>query len=437
MRHFPCVARVLVSGAIAALVLIGCTLPPPIPPPTPLAESDLGQLAYVLGGDIWLKHLSGGEPQRLTEDGYNSEPLWSPTGAWLAFRKLDSQLWLYSVATGKAEAVDKGAPVNDFSWSPTADVLAYVVGSGVLHLRTLTAGSGESSVLLDPSASSGPGWILWHPDGKALAYTWMGEVETGKYHQQVRVQPATGGEPQVLIDVGFEEPSPVLAGWTPSGQYLLLGRGPRLVDSFLPDAIDLFRLPAGGLSDPAKLDKVAQAAAWQFTFDIATPPAGSAWAAQDALAIAVGSGPVWTQKRIEVGGKPVTPADQVAIQPAWAPDGRTLAYAGASDPGDVPIEQASQALRARHIWVIATDGQSAPRQITNDPAFRDESPRWSAAGDFVLFARLDAGNRASLWIAPSAGGEAQRVVEQISLPAQYDDLLLQIEWRQSFDWHPN
>ena len=54
--------------------------------PTP-TSINLGRLAYVQGGDIWVKTLPYGPPQRLTTDGRNKEPSWSPSGDWLAFRK--------------------------------------------------------------------------------------------------------------------------------------------------------------------------------------------------------------------------------------------------------------------------------------------------------------------------------------------------------------
>jgi hypothetical protein len=62
--------------------------------PTPTLVPDLGKLAYVQGGDIWGKTLPKGEPQRLTGDGCNREPRWSPSAEWLAFRKGDDQVWV-------------------------------------------------------------------------------------------------------------------------------------------------------------------------------------------------------------------------------------------------------------------------------------------------------------------------------------------------------
>ena len=74
----------------------GCSRPRRCPPPSTWARWRTCRTAT-----SGCKRLPDGAPQRITDDGVNSEPLWSPSGRWLAFRKLDSQLWLYSLATGR------------------------------------------------------------------------------------------------------------------------------------------------------------------------------------------------------------------------------------------------------------------------------------------------------------------------------------------------
>ena len=406
--------------------------------PTPLpATLDLGTVAYGQNGDIWLKRLPDGVPQRITDDGVNSEPLWSPSGQWLAFRKLDSQLWLYSLATGTAHVVDQGAPVNSFHWSPTADTLAYVVGSGVLHVRTLAAGSGEATVLTPPSPTASPGELAWSPDGGTLAYVWTGSDADGEYRQEIRLQPAAGGDPVTLFSGGNPavEPTLGLAGWLPSGSGLLIWRGAWLVDSYLPEAVDLSVLPVDqGQPFAGEPPLYVRDASWWFMPDLAPAPVGSGWGEMDAVAVVVGDGPTWTDKRIEIAGSPVTPAGQVAIQPAWSPDGAALAYSGMPDPGGVMLEEAGQAVRDRHIWVASTRGDPARRQLTENPGARDEHPQWSADGGYLLFARLDEADRASLWIVPAGGGQPRLVVEGVDLGGPTDEFKVQIDWAKSYSW---
>ena len=109
-------ARVLLVFALPLLLLVpacsnGATTATPSPSPTsgsaPMPPSGptagppataspttvgtgLGKVAYVLDGDIYNVDLASGSPQRLTTDGTNASPLWSPSGDWLIFRRLSS-----------------------------------------------------------------------------------------------------------------------------------------------------------------------------------------------------------------------------------------------------------------------------------------------------------------------------------------------------------
>lgn len=70
------------------------------PAPTPSADApsqpSLGKLAYVQDGDIWVKDLPAGEARRLTHDGSNWRPRWSPSGEWLAWA-MQLSVWMAAV----------------------------------------------------------------------------------------------------------------------------------------------------------------------------------------------------------------------------------------------------------------------------------------------------------------------------------------------------
>ena len=76
-------------------------------------------------------------------------------------------------------------------------------------------------------------------------------------------------------------------------------------------------------------------------------------------------------------------ATQDAVQSAWSPDGRWIAYWG------IPKESAQ-----RDLWIISASG-GAPVQITND-AFTDWNPVWSPDGRYLYFSS-DRGGTMSLW----------------------------------------
>ena len=62
--------------------------------------------------------------------------------------------------------------------------------------------------------------------------------------------------------------------------------------------------------------------------------------------------------------------------PNLSPDGRQVAYVVTK------ADEASDSNQAS-IWVVATEGGSDPRRLTNGPG--DASPRWTPAGTALLF----------------------------------------------------
>ena len=143
----------------------------PEPTPTPTPTPSLGKLAYVQGGDIWVKTLPDGEPQRLTTDGRNREPRWSPSGQWLAFRKGEHQVWLMSADGNDARSLNEDAAVGPFAWVPVSDRLAYVASG---EMRAINADGTDPATLVPqslPDRDPGQvGHIIWAPDGSCIAY---------------------------------------------------------------------------------------------------------------------------------------------------------------------------------------------------------------------------------------------------------------------------
>ncbi len=415
------------SVLLVMVFLSACTVSQPV---TDNTASGLGILAYVDSGDIWIKVLPDGEAQRITEDGLNTEPSWSPSGCWLAFRKQDSQLWLYSLTEDQITAVEPGAPVNEFAWSTTGDKLAYTVGSGIVHLRLFDAVSGDSTILLPPSTDGFPQHLRWSPDGQMLAFVQsIYDTENKQILDEISVMPAQGGDMQSLLQTNvMEEGSLQLGTWTADGERLLFWYGPRPIDSFIPETIDLLSIAADGTTPQPRLE--VEQVSWMDSrfLAVATANVGE-------FAVTVGDGPPWTNKRISTADSVLTQGDQVAAQPAWSPDGAQLAYTGMLEQGEVQVEHASEAMQQRHIWIIDADGASEPQPLTADPTYRDEYPQWSAGGEMILFARLDADDSASLWLVESQSGEPRQMVESIQSDQPWHGIITQLDWQRMFDWH--
>jgi Tol biopolymer transport system component len=401
-------------------------------PSTP--HSNLGSLAYVQDGDIWARSLPDGEPQQLTTDGRNKEPRWSPSGAWLAYRKGDAQVWLTRSDGTDARAIEDRAPVSAFAWAPAADRLAYVVGSGVLRLRLANADGTEPVTLVPRSeanvGSGQPGRIAWSPDGARIAFEWLQPGTGGPPNKSLWQVPAESGEPVQLYAGGQSDiRAPLLRRWTSDGRFVLFQSDMFGSASLLADGSPLFAVPADGGAPIQLADSML---VHDDFLDVAADSAR--------VALTAGAGrETWSGKQITVvelpSGKltPLTDEAVAAFSPAWSPDGEQIAYVAGPDIGVVGGGDAAKAGAAqRRIWVMTDDG-SAKRQLTADPTYRDERPLWSDDGSQILFARLDGSGGAALWLIPTTGGKPQPVA-RLSPSPEWFGYYGHIDWDVLFDW---
>jgi Tol biopolymer transport system component len=412
------------------------TLAVPTSTPTP----SLGKLAYVQGGDIWVKALPDGEPQRLTTDGRNSAPRWSFSGVWLTFHKGDD-LWIMRTDDTDARQLPTTS-LRDYVWSPVADRLAYIDDQSNLciieedDLNTRSLGEGNVRLRLDveeqPPTIHG---LAWSPDGRRLAYVLLfGPPDAPRDHVNIQYLDLESG-PREL----FAPPSPaqhglILAGWTPDGQSILFWRDLYFSASAMASGLPLLRVPLDG-GDPVE---VADSTLLHPDFWSRSPT-------DQHVALTVGGGrETWTNKYITLLNLETASLERLtdetvsAFSPAFSPDGWQIAYVAAPDIGFVGGGDPAKAGAAqRRIWIMNTDG-SDQHPLTDNPAYRDERPLWSADGSHLLFARMDAEDRASLWLILTAGGEPRRVVDELTpLPGPapgWFGYYGYVDWDQLFDW---
>ena len=424
----------------ARLVTQVATLAVPTPTPTP----NLGKLAYVQGGDIWVKVLPDEEPQRLTTDARNHAPRWSPSGEWLAFRKGEyEQVWVMRADGGDTRSL-MATPKGAFAWSPVADRLAYAAND---ELQVVHA-DGSNPVTVVARRYGGPptpppqeegriGRIAWSPDGTWMAYEWeLQQLKQPLSYQGLWKVAVGGGDPIELYASGApEKGEAILAGWSLDGQHILFWQGDTLSASILADGAALYSLPASG-GEPIKLAQTV------LVHDDSLAPAQQG----DRLAVTAGSyRATWTNKCVAViearGGELTWLTDEsvAAFSPAWSPDGVHLAYAAMPDRGDlVGGEDARLGMMERGIWVANAQGQPRLQRLTRDLAYRDERPLWSADGSHILFARMDAEDRASMWLIPAEGGEPRQAVDELTpLPGPapgWFGYYGHVDWDELFDW---
>ncbi len=188
----------------------------------PRLSPDGKRLAVVRYGekgksDIWVSGLVGGTTARLTFEGNNTLPLWTPDGKRVAFasdRNGTSKLfWILADGSGSAEPLlESQYPQLPSSWSPDGKMLVFTqyhpsTGSDIWVLPM--EGDSQAQPFLQSQFNEWAGVIS--PDGRWLAYN---SDESGMDHIFVRPFPGPGAKWQVSTREGRE---PV---WAPDGREL-------------------------------------------------------------------------------------------------------------------------------------------------------------------------------------------------------------------------
>ena len=419
---------------------------------------NLGQLAYVQGGDIWIAPLfdESASPQRLTVDGYNREPRWSPSGKWLAYRKerpitssgssaqsrdlsnLRRQIWLIQADGNGEHPLNQGSSVESIAWSPLADRLAYTTSRG--GLQVINA-DGTNVITLLPEDNSVPvganqvGQIFWSPDGKWIAYERRTQPASRPLlYQGLWKVSAEGGEPIELYTADLLEKSEAtLLGWSTSGDEVLF-----VQNQFSPEPpVDGGRLYAVRATAPLSRTAarfIEYDAVLPYTDFVVSDPPSTSQQDQESVVYVVGGGrSTWTKKRIKAANQFVTGENLAAISPAWSPAGDRLAFAAMPDRGELSSGDLTTLL-PRRLWIAQTTGDPKLSALTNSNNYRDERPLWSANGNYLLFARLDAKGRASLWFVPASGGVPRQVVNELTPAPDPYESSAHIDWSAYYDW---
>jgi dipeptidyl aminopeptidase/acylaminoacyl peptidase len=122
----------------------------------------------------------------------------------------------------------------------------------------------------------------------------------------------------------------------------------------------------------------------------------------------------------------VSPLRVSTLFPAWSPGGDYIAYVQA------PVgTENKRRMKERKIWVMRRDG-SERQQVTRDQAYRDEHPVW-VSGDTILFCRIGAAYRASLWSISKSGANLTRIAGLPTLPDEAFGFYGYVDWGRYLD----
>jgi serine/threonine-protein kinase len=149
--------------------------------------------------DIWTYDLVRRTPLRLTFEGKNSNPIWSPDGRWITFVHAgEGKTALYRVAadaSGKPELLIETEPsAVPNSWTPDGKTLVFTQSGADkhTHLWFVTVPGGKAVRLHEGDAPELNGEVS--PDGHWLAYE---STESG--NNEIYVQPFPGPGPKTRI----------------------------------------------------------------------------------------------------------------------------------------------------------------------------------------------------------------------------------------------
>ena len=433
--------------AVADQVLASFNMEGLQPLPDILSSEGLGRVAYNQAGDIWVKPLPDGDPIRLTTDGSNSSPLWSPSGRWLAYRHGEGQLTLVRTDGSAAHRLELGA-VAEYAWSPTADQLAFTLSGDRQGELWVVNADGTRLVNVVPREAindnsgqvGGAGGFLWHPLGGLLIYTrWVGTPDGPSTFRGIwEVNSFTGEDIREIDSRGLPQDSEVLlAGWLAEGKILMAWAGELGSVSAIADGTSLWQLPYDTDGQAEPISEMLT-----YTDYLSPDPTNTGWL----VAISGIGRESWTDKSLflydstALSGRTLTGSDQATAFPAFSPNGLRLAYVAMPDQETGLSDEAlHQALLERDLWLLEPqsenpDDPARASQFTSDPAYRDERPEWSNAGEYLLFPRIDAADYASVWLAPVEGGEPVQVIDSLATGIDWFGYYGYIDWDFYYDW---
>ncbi len=390
------------------------------------AFSGHGDLAFVsLGGLYVLDGTQHKLVQLVPLAGGASDPQFSPNGEWLTYSVGDCAACFYLAHADGSGAHPEPLPANGngrVAWLPDSRLL---VGDGIDRVSA-TGGLAVAGQVPSDLVAWSAGWdefafetadVRTAKDG-AFSGKWVLELAsslTGErtvwYQSPISFVPASGR--------GFQ-------GNQFAGAQLLPGhegpscRSTRGTRPTTPVAsVSTGWLPPGG--QPYSFGRSRQV---------------TSVSRQGVLAVGAGGNEyAWTDKYVEIcKPSPVrcstveVPPGQLSFDPAWSPQGTTLALveAKAETAGDFLQSTVLGWYSTHHLFLLAA-ASSRPAEV---PATQGAAaPTWSADGKSILYV---AGNY--LWLLRHIGSRPVKVAGPVLAPSDWGAFFGEVNWQSDFAW---
>lgn len=423
----------IVAGAVLTYAFVLAAPPRSADSATPAPAVDRtgfaghGDLAFVSKGRLWLLNGGTGALAALTRRSQQaSSPGFSPDGRWLTYAVTiggaagSGQTWIARSDGGTPRRVGGGSGAT--GWLPDG---------------RLVAASAIWSITPDGVArqvgSAPAGLVAWSPTGDRFVFVSGGlakpppQASRGVYRLQVSASLNGSRRTWFETHISFARKS----GWQgasldnvivlPRHAGILFEEGPGPAESARADGLDLFAINAAG-TRPRNLgltvtEDVSAGANGVFAFT----RGGNRYA--------------WVTKAVAICSATAagcagiaTAARTLSLDPAFAPDGRTLAFVEAARGHQGNIGQS--ALRrwyATHSLWLAHPGSATPAKIAGTTGAA--APVWSTDGRSLLYVADDA-----LWLLPTLASRPVRIASPLFSPNDWQSFYGQVSWSGQFAW---
>ncbi|TDI12091.1 MAG: serine/threonine-protein kinase, partial [Acidobacteria bacterium] len=212
----------------------------------PQISPDGTQIAVQIEGattfDISIYHMRQDTLTRLTFEGDNTHPVWSPDGQRVAFASVRNNALMSAYVkaadgSGQAEKVysvdriEHAGQMIPFGWTPDGrTMILEFTNENATNIAVFSEEDGEFTVLLEtPAAESDP---ALSPNGRWLAYA---SEQSGRFEIFVQAFPEGGGKWQVSTSGGF------YPRWSPDGKELFYRWQSSLYSVVIDDSAGSFR----------------------------------------------------------------------------------------------------------------------------------------------------------------------------------------------------